>query len=456
MSNGNNGGLATATQNACKLCAPLGASLVFKGIEGAVPLLHGSQGCSTYIRRYLISHYKEPVDIACSNFAEETAIFGGAINLKVALDNIRTQYSPELVGVATTCLSETIGDDVPMYIREYRNTCSQMELPPIVQVSTPSYQGTHMQGFHGAVLATISQLAGDLKGEEGQVNVFPGMVSPADLRYLKEVLTDFGLPFVLMPDYSDTLDGPLWKEYQRIPAGGVKVSALRSAGSSAGSLEFGKILAGEKQTAGKWLASEYDVPCHALGLPIGIVETDRFFHTLEKTSGRPTPEKHIEERGRLLDCYVDGHKYVMDVKAAVYGEEDLVLSMAAFLSEIGVKPILCASGGGSGRLEKEISKIARERESGPIRVMEKADFTDIEAAIEETKPDLIIGHSKGYTMSRRMGIPLVRIGFPVHDRIGGSRLMHLGYRGAQQLFDRIVNTLLEKKQADSDVGYTYL
>ena len=66
----------SATQNACNLCAPLGAALVFKGIANAVPLLHGSQGCSTYIRRYMISHFKEPLDIACSNFAEDTAEVG--------------------------------------------------------------------------------------------------------------------------------------------------------------------------------------------------------------------------------------------------------------------------------------------------------------------------------------------------------------------------------------------
>ena len=66
----------TATQNACKLCTPLGAALAFEGIENSVPLLHGSQGCSTYIRRYMISHFKEPVDIASSNFSEETAVFG--------------------------------------------------------------------------------------------------------------------------------------------------------------------------------------------------------------------------------------------------------------------------------------------------------------------------------------------------------------------------------------------
>ena len=59
--------------NPCKVCAPLGASLAFKGVEGAVPLLHGSQGCATYIRRYLISHFREPVDIASSSFDEMAA-----------------------------------------------------------------------------------------------------------------------------------------------------------------------------------------------------------------------------------------------------------------------------------------------------------------------------------------------------------------------------------------------
>ena len=60
------------------------------------------------MRRYLISHYKEPVDIACSNFGEQTAIFGGSVNLKTALDNLQKQYHPELIGIATTCLSERI------------------------------------------------------------------------------------------------------------------------------------------------------------------------------------------------------------------------------------------------------------------------------------------------------------------------------------------------------------
>src|SRR5512133_2403400 len=109
-----------STRNACKLCSPLGASIVFKGIRGCLPMLHGSQGCATYIRRYMISHYKEPVDIASSNFSEETTIFGGGANCHAAIGNVIKQYQPEVIGITTTCLSETIGDDVKQYIRTFQ------------------------------------------------------------------------------------------------------------------------------------------------------------------------------------------------------------------------------------------------------------------------------------------------------------------------------------------------
>ena len=71
-----------STRNPCKACAPLGAALVMRGIEGALPFLHGSQGCATYMRRYLISHFREPMDIATSGFSEATTIFGGGENLR--------------------------------------------------------------------------------------------------------------------------------------------------------------------------------------------------------------------------------------------------------------------------------------------------------------------------------------------------------------------------------------
>lgn len=454
----------TATKNACKLCTPLGASLAFKGIEGAVPMIHGSQGCSTYIRRYLISHFKEPIDIACSNFAEETAIFGGGANLKIGIENIRKQYTPDLVGVSTTCLSETIGDDVPMFLREYKEMFPDEELPPIVHVSTPSYQGTHIDGFHNAIRETVKSIVfsscllfrkPDPESRGEHVNILPGMVSPADMRHLKQILSDFGVPFVMLPDYSHTLDGPLWDEYQKIPKGGTTVKAISSMGNARASFEFGRILARE-ESAGKDMDKHFDIPCHSLGLPIGVNETDKFFDALESVTGRTIPEKYADQRGRLLDAYVDGHKYVSKARAVVYGEEDLVVGLASFLSEIGIIPIICASGGKSGQLEKRIREVISDMPEAEINILDDADFITIEEKARELEPDFFIGNSKGYTTARKLDVPLVRVGFPIHDRIGGSRILHLGYRGARELFDKIVNTIIEKRQETSSVGYTYI
>jgi nitrogenase molybdenum-iron protein NifN len=207
--------------------------------------------------------------------------------------------------------------------------------------------------------------------------------------------------------------------------------------------------------AATFLRERFAVPSHRLGVPIGVRETDAFFEVLEQLSGRPTPAKHRHERGRLIDAYVDGHKYVSGKRAVVYGEEDLVVGLAALLAEIGVVPVLCASGGESGSLAKSIAEVTADVD-GPIVAREGTDFMSMADEAKQLSADFLIGSSKGYSVARQLGIPLIRAGFPIHDRIGGQRILHLGYRGAQQLFDRIVNALIEFKQQSSPVGYSYM
>ncbi len=443
----------TATRNACKLCAPLGACLAFRGVEGAVPFLHGSQGCSTYIRRYMISHFKEPVDIACSNFGESTAIFGGQTNLRVGLENVIRQYRPQLIGIATTCLAETIGDDVPMFLHQIRQELGEGPLPPLVFVSTPSYAGSHAEGFHAAVRALVENVAE--RHPTGQhVNLMPGIVSPADIRYMKEVLADWELPATIVPDYSDSLDGPAWSEYQQIPPGGTTVESLRKTGGALASIEFGSTW-DRPRTAGAFLEETFGVVRHDLPMPIGVALTDRWFDTLEQLTGRSVPERHAAERGRLIDALVDAHKYVFGKRAVIYGEPDLVVSLAAFLAEIGVVPALCATGTTTGRLRERLTELVPDA-IAEIGTLEDIDFTDLEQHAAEAEIDLVVGNSKGFKLSQKLGVPLIRVGFPVHDRVDGPRLLHVGYRGTQQLFDRIANALLEAKQTSNSVGYTYM
>jgi nitrogenase molybdenum-iron protein NifN len=163
-------------------------------------------------------------------------------------------------------------------------------------------------------------------------------------------------------------------------------------------------------------------------LPIGIEASDKFIKTLEEISGTKLPEKHRKERGRLVDAYIDAHKYVFGKKALIYGEEDFVTAMADWLKEIGVEAFW----------------------------IKGADFETLREKAEEFKPDFLLGNSKGYYIARELKVPLVRVGFPIHDRFGANRMHHIGYRGTQELFDRVVNALIEYKQENSPIGYKYL
>lgn len=445
----------TSTRNACKVCTPLGASIVFKGIEGCVPLIHGSQGCATYIRRYLISHYKEPVDIASTNFSEETAIFGGEKNLFIAIENVTKQYNPKIIGIATTCLSEVIGDDIRKIIHKYK-TENDTTIPELVFVNTPSFMGTHINGFHDTVTSIVAAFATE-RQNLNRINIFPGFLSPADLQHLKEILNDVTLNAIMVPDYSDILDNEYTGEYEKIPKGGTTIRELKQTACAKASIEFGYILNKsnpQTNSAAEYLEKTFDVPRINLNIPIGIKATDAFFESLKKITNKKTPKKYTKQRGKLVDAYVDGHKYVFGKKAVVYGEEDFVVAMISFLEEIGIETVLCASGGDSGLLKKIIQEKVQPKSN--INIHDNFDFEEIATACKELKPDIIIGNSKGYYIARELGIPLARVGFPIHDRLGGSRIKHIGYEGTQALFDLIANTLIQQMQENSPVGYKYM
>ncbi len=444
-----------STTNACTLCMPLGAAIAFRGVEGAIPFLHGSQGCATYMRRYIISHFREPMDIASSALGEKQAVFGGGPNLKKGILNVMSKYGASVVGVASTCLTETIGDDVPRLLAEFRKEFGDLPLPEIVHVSTPSYSGTHMDGFHAATAALVSQLVTRKAPAERRVNLMPGFVSPADIRHFKEILADFDVAATIVPDISETMDRPALLDYEKLPAGGTPLAAIRAMSGSLGSIECGR--AGRMaESAGAGLERRFGVPDIRIGIPVGIRETDAFFAALGDLAGRPLPAKYASERGKLVDAYVDGHKYVSGKRAIVYGEEDLVIAMVAFLAEIGMKPVLAATGAVCKNFKAALAEVTAGILPTPPEAREGVDFHDIAERAAELAPDILVGHSKGYRYAKAMGVPLLRAGFPIHDRFGGQRMLHVGYRGTQELFDRLVNIFLERKQEDNAVGYGYL
>ena len=110
-----------STVNPAKTCQPIGAMYAALGIHNCLPHSHGSQGCCSYHRSTLTRHYKEPVMAATSSFTEGSSVFGGQANLLQAISTIFTVYNPDVIAVHTTCLSETIGDDIPQIMAKARD-----------------------------------------------------------------------------------------------------------------------------------------------------------------------------------------------------------------------------------------------------------------------------------------------------------------------------------------------
>ena len=446
-----------STRNACKLCAPLGACVAYRGVEGCIPLLHGSQGCSTYIRRYCISHFREPLDIASSNFTESTAIFGGRQNLETAISNVIRQYRPGAIGIASTCLSETIGEDVPQYLKAIASAWAisgDGDEPAIFYASTASYRGTHIDGFHEAIRSVVASLAGKAGSRERRVNLVPGFVSTEDLREFRDILESFGIAYTLLPDYSDTLDGESWATYQKLPEGGTSFADIRAMGDAAATLYLGKSAVPEK-CAADYLEATFGVPARKLDLPIGVGNSDAFFAGLSEVTGKSVPAKWTKARGRLVDSFIDGHKYCFGKRAVIYGDEDFVVALASFLDEIGVVPVIAATGA-SGKMFRERVKAAIPNARGEIAIVDDADFETMLEMARGAEPDFVMGNGKGYYLARNLGVPLVRCGFPIHDRIGGQRILHVGYRGTQNLFDLVCNAIMQEKQQSAKSGYTYI
>jgi nitrogenase molybdenum-iron protein NifN len=387
------------------------------------------------------------MDIASSNFSEDTAIFGGEDNLLLAIRNLMSQYSPEVIGVATSCLTETIGDDVPSILRKLKDEISAKLIP----VSTPSFKGSHIVGFHSTVDAIVRAMCTEPSVYSPEVFIAPPVLSPADLRYIKTICKKFGINPILLPDYSDTLDGGVWDKYTPIPEGGTPIEDISKAASAESSfIELGNVREG---SAGFELHKKFGTHLETIGTPIGIEATDRFLNILAQISGKEIPDEYIFTRKRCIDSYIDAHKYLSGVRTVIYGDEDMVPAITSFCCEIGLKPVLCAS---EGPIAKEIEKCIESKNRADIMICEDADFDAIENQIASLKPDLMIGTGKGNHISIKYDIPLLRVGFPIHDRFGASRILHVGYDGAMQLLDSIVNLIVARKQINIPDGYSYL
>jgi nitrogenase molybdenum-iron protein NifN len=427
----------TVSKKACsvnplKMSQPIGAALAFMGLRGAMPLLHGSQGCTSFGLVLFTRHFKEAIPMQTTAMSEVATVLGGYENVEQAVLNIYNRTKPEMIGICSTGVTETKGDDVDGYIKIIREKHAAVAKLPIVYVSTPDFKDAFQDGWGKTVTRIVETLVAAPKSaarrDPAKVNVLPGChLTPGDLDELRTIIEDFGLEPTFLPDLAGSLDGHIPDDFTPTTIGGVGVEEISMMGQAGWTIAIGA----QMRRAAEAMQKKTGVPFRLFERLCGLEANDALMAFLTDISGRPAPMKYRRQRGQLVDAMLDGHFHIGGRKLAIGAEPDLLFDVGGLLTEMGAQLLVAVT--------TTQSPVFVRLPTDDVLI---GDLEDLENLAKAKDCDLMVTHSHGRQAASRLKIPFFRMGIPMFDRLGGGHQLMVGYRGARDLIFDISNLLM--------------
>ena len=437
--------------NPLKASQPVGASLAFLGINRAIPMMHGSQGCTAFGKVFFVRHFREPIPLQTTAMDQVSTVMNADENVILGLKAVCEKSKPALIGLPTTGLSETQGTDIKRLVKDFYAAYPEYADIPVVPVNTPDFTGCLESGYALAVKAVLETLIptiapspsggglgrGSVGKRKKQVNVLAGsFLTPGDTEHIKELIEAFGLRPLVLPDIADSLDGHLTElESSPLTVGGTPVSDISNMGDSIATLVLGNSLF---ETA-DFLKEQTAVPDYRFDSLMGLDAMDSFVAALAKISGKPVPEKIERQRAQLQDAMVDSHFMLGFARVALAADPDLLFGFSGFLTGMGCEVVAAVA--------PARANILQSVEAAQVNI---GDLEDLEIAAKKNGAQLIISNSHAVETARRLGIPLLRAGFPQYDLIGGYQRLWVGYRGTRQTLFDLANMMVEHGHQETE------
>jgi V-containing nitrogenase beta subunit len=426
-------------------CQPAGAQYAGIGVKDCIPLVHGGQGCTMFVRLLFAQHFKENFDIASTSLHEDSAVFGGHQRIEDGVMVLAQRY-PDLrvIPLITTCSTEVIGDDVEGAIQRVQNAL-KAKFPDrkihVVPVHTPSFKASQVGGYSECLLSIFKDIAKTKAPATGKLNVFPGWINPGDLVLLKSYMTEMGIDASFFMDTED-FDSPTLPDKTNHTFGRTTVEDIAAAAGAKASLSLARY---EGATTAEYLANEFAVQNVVSSTPYGIGNTDAMLQKLSEVTGKPIPDSLVKERGLAIDALQDlAHMFFANKRVALFGHPDLVIGLAQFCLEVELQPTLLLLGDDNNKYKRDPRILEMKKNcTWDMEVVCNADLWELEKRAKDPnyKIDLVLGHSKGRYVAIDNNIPMVRVGFPTFDRAGLYRHPTMGYKGAMLLGEAIANAL---------------
>ncbi|MFZ5736697.1 MAG: nitrogenase iron-molybdenum cofactor biosynthesis protein NifN [Pseudomonadota bacterium] len=420
----------SCTVNPLRMSQPLGAALALMGLRNCMPLLHGSQGCTSFGLVLFVRHFREQIPLQTTAMSEVATVLGGFENVEQAIVNIVGRTKPDVIGICTTGVTEIKGDDLDDYIRDVRKKHPELAHVALVPVSTPDFKGAFEDGFAATVTRIVEYLveapAEGATPDAGKINVLAGShLTPGDIDELRDIIEAFGLTPTFLPDISGSLDGHVPDDFTPTTHGGVSVADVAAMGGAGHTLALGE----QMRKAAVALEAKAGVPFTLLARVTGLVAADELMATLARISGRPVPQKYRRQRSQLVDAMLDGHFYFGGKNVAIGAEPDMLLNIGGWLADMG-----CTV---SAAVTTTTSPVLARVPADEVLI---GDLEDLECRAEDC--DLLVTHSHGRQAAERLGVPLFRMGLPMFDRLGAAHQVAIGYRGTRDLIFAIGNLFI--------------
>lgn len=420
--------------NPLKVSQPVGASLAFLGLGRSLPLMHGSQGCTAFGKVFFVRHFREPIPLQTTAMDQVASIMGADDNVVEGLRVLSEKSKPDVIGLVTTGLSETQGTDIRRTVRIFREKHPEYAGVAVVPVNTPDYVGCLESGYALAVESIIDVLVPEGRSagrRPKQVNVLASaMLTPGDTEAIREWIEAFGLRAVMLPDIGDSLDGHLTDaEFSSLTIGGTPRAEIEIMGESAATLVVGPSL----HKAADLLHARTGVPEYRFAGLMGLEDCDAFTQALADISGQPVPARIDRWRAQLQDAMVDCHFMLGFARVALAADPDLLGMQAAFLTGMGAEIVAAVS----PAKHESLALL-------PVPKIVIGDLEDLEKDARAGGAQVIVANSHAAGTAERLGLPLMRAGFPQYDQVGGYARTWVGYRGTRQALFDFANLMLRQ------------
>jgi nitrogenase molybdenum-iron protein NifN len=260
--------------------------------------------------------------------------------------------------------------------------------------------------------------------DESRVNILPGAhLTVADVEHVRAMVEAFGLEPVILPDISGSLDGTVPERWIPTTYGGTSVEDIRTLGEARLTIAIGEHMRAPAARLQELTGVEYSLFRQLSGLKA----VDRFVTLLGELSGRPAPASIRRRRAQLQDALLDGHFHFSGKRIAIAAEPDLLYALATVFVGMGAQIHAAVTTTNGSKILEHV----------PCETVKVGDLGDFEALAEGA--DLLVTHSHGRQAAERLGLPLLRVGFPIFDRLGGQHKLRVGYQGARDLIFEVAN-----------------